>query len=70
MYKASNGLSQPHISDIYRHKNSHLYHLRRDSQFSRPFLKNVFHRIESISYLGPIMWDMLPVTYNQLHAFL
>ena len=51
---------------IYKHINSHPYNLRHDFQFSRPLVKTVFHGTERISYLGPIIWDIFPVTYKEL----
>ena len=35
------------------------------SQFSRRLVKTVFHGTKSMSYLGPIIWDVLPVTYKK-----
>ena len=50
MYKVSDRLSPPLISNIFKHKNSHQYNL-----------KIVFHGTEIMSYLGPIIRDILPV---------
>ena len=66
MYKVSNGLSPPFISDIFKHKNSHPYNLPHVSQFFRPLLKTVFHGTKSISYLGSVIWDILPFTHKEL----
>ena len=66
MYKASNGLSPPLISDIVKPKNRHLYNLRHYSQFSRPLVKNVFRGTENISYLGKYIIFGYSVTYKQL----
>ena len=60
MYKVSNRLSPPIGSNIFTQKNCHLYNLRLNSQFSRPLVRSVFHETESISYLGPVIWDILP----------
>ena len=30
------------------------------SDFSKPMVKSVYHGTESISYLGPKIWDILP----------
>ena len=51
MYKASNGLSPPIVSNIFIQKNCHPYNLGLNSQFSRPLVSSVFHGTESISYL-------------------
>ena len=66
MYKASNGLSAPIVSNIFTQQNCHLYNLRLNSQFSRPLVRSVFHGTKSISYLGPVIWDILPETYQML----
>ena len=66
MYKVSNGLSPPIVSNIFTHKNCHPYNLRLNSQFSRPLVRSVFHGTESISYLGPVIWDILPESYKNL----
>ena len=65
MYKVSNGLSPP----IFAQKNCHLYNLRLNSQFSRPLVRSVFRGTKSISYLGPVIWDILPDTYKNLPNF-
>ena len=36
------------------------YNSRHVSKFSRPMFKSVFQRTESISYLGPKLWEILP----------
>ena len=66
MYKVSNELSPPLITDIFKRKNSHPYNLRYNSWFSRPLVKTLFRRTESISYLAPKMWDIFPATYKEL----
>ena len=66
MYKASNGLSPPIVSNIFTQKNCHPYNLGLNSQFSRPLVSSVFHGTESISYLGPVIWDILPGSYKNL----
>ena len=57
---------------LLKNKNRYPYNLRHDSHFSRPLVKTVFHETESISYLGPVKRDILPVTYKvipSLEAF-
>ena len=36
------------------------YNLRQVSEFSRSVVKSVYHGTESISYLRPKIWDILP----------
>ena len=59
MYKVSNGLSPPVVSNIFTQKICRSYNLRLNSQFSRPLVRSAFHWTESISYLGPVIWDIL-----------
>ena len=69
MYKISNRLSPPAVSNIFTRKNCHPYNLRLNSQFSRPLVRSVFHGTQSISYLGPVIWDILPDSYKNLPNF-
>ena len=50
----------------FKYKKSHPYNLRHDFQFSGLLAKTVIPGNESISYLGPIIWDILPATYKEL----
>ena len=72
MYKVSNNFSPPHINEIFEVRNEHPYNLRQNSQFSRPSVKSVYHGTESLYYLGPKIWDILPNIYKNidgLHKF-
>ena len=48
------------MNNIFKLKADNSYNLRQVSEFSRPMVKSVYHGTESISYLGPKIWDMLP----------
>ena len=52
MVKFYNGLLRPLMNNIFN--------LRLVSEFSRPMVKSVYQGIESISYLRPKIWDILP----------
>ena len=69
MCKLSKGLSPPLVSNIFRQKNSHPYNLRLNSQFSRPLVMSVFNRTESIFYIGPVIWDIIPDSYKNVPDF-
>ena len=60
MLKFYNGLSPSLMNNIFKSKVENLYNLKHVSEFSRPMVKSVYHETESISYLGPEIWDMLP----------
>ena len=69
MYKVSNGLSPLVVSNIFTQNTCHSYNLRLNSQFSRAILRSVLHEIESMSYLGPVIWDIIPDNYKNLPNF-
>ena len=57
-YKISNSLSTPLMKNIFP-INRNPYNLRQKSQFSRPRINTVYHGTESISNLGPKIWDLV-----------
>ena len=54
MFKVSNGLSPILMGDIFKLRVEQTYNLRKLSQFS------VYNGTKSVSFLGLIMWDLLP----------
>ena len=48
------------MNNIFNLKTENPYNLREVSEFFRPMVKSVYHGTESISYLGPKIWDILP----------
>ena len=65
MYKISNGLSTPLMKYIFP-INRNPYNLRQNSQFSRPRINPVYHRTESVSNLGPKIWDLVPSNLKEI----
>ena len=41
------------------------YNLRNHSDFRVPFARTVYHGTESMSYLGPKIWDIVPAELKQ-----
>ena len=60
MFKSYKGLPPPIMDNVFKLRTENLYSLRQVSQFFRPIVKTVFHGTESLSYLGPKIWDILP----------
>ena len=60
MYKIKNNLSPPIIADLFEQRNEQHYNLRNWAQFSLPAIRTVYQESESISFLGPKIWNMLP----------
>ena len=65
MFKVSNKLTIPLMNEIFVKRNN-AYNLRKPSEFVRPKVHSVFHGKESISYLGPQIWDMIPLEMKNL----
>ena len=48
------------MNNIFKLRVENPYNLRHVSEFSRSMVKTVYHGTESISYLGPKIWNILP----------
>ena len=48
------------MANIFKLRKENPYNLRKVSEFSRPLVKSVYHGTESVSFLGPKIWDILP----------
>ena len=55
MFKVSNGLSPVLMNEIFKPRGE-----RIRSQFYRPKVNSVYNGTESVSFLGPIIWDLVP----------
>ena len=60
IFRVGRILSPLIVNDIFTQKDNGRYNLRQISEFSRPRVKSVYHGKESVSFLGPKIWDMLP----------
>ena len=60
------GLSPPVMDNVFKLKIENHYNLRQVSKFYRPIVKTVYHGIESVSYVGPKIWDILPEKLNNM----
>ena len=59
MYKVKNNLSVSILTDLFKQRNE-VYNLRNNNLFTIPAVRTVFHGSESISFLGPKIWTILP----------
>ena len=66
MFKVSRNLASPQMHECFKLKDQPQYNLRHNSLFSRPLVKSVYKGTESLSFLGPKIWDILPDTYKDL----
>ena len=54
------------MHEIFKLKDQPQYSLRYNSLFSWPLVKSVYKGTQSLSCLGPKMWDILLDTYNDI----
>ena len=47
------------FSDLFNQREISPYNPKRHPEFRAPLTKTVYHGNESISYLGPKIWDIL-----------
>ena len=69
MFKVKNEMS-PEITFTLIINNH--YNLRHINHFEIPFVSTVYNGMESVAYLGPKIWDIVPEEYktpNSLNSF-
>ena len=65
MYKVPKGIAPKIFADIFSCNSAVNYDLRHQTDFSRPLVKLVLNGTETISYLGPRIWDLVPLEMKQ-----
>ena len=60
MFKVKHKLCPEITSDIFMERTNYHFNLRNRSDFITPQVNSVYHGTESITYLGPKIWDMVP----------
>ena len=71
MFKISKNFSVPLMSELFHQKVNH-YDLQNSYEFSIPNVHRVFHGQASITYLGPLIWQLVPSElkdFNTVSAF-
>ena len=72
MYKVMNEISPKIVNNIFKIKPIGYYNLRTVSQFTNPQIHTTHYGSESLGYLGPKLWEMIPTSIRELqslHAF-
>ena len=64
MFKIHRCLSPEFLSETFVSKASS-YSLRRNDTFEKRKVHSVYHGTESLSFLGPKIWDLVPVELKQ-----
>ena len=65
MLKVYRSMSPSIFSELFCRRDIS-YNLRSNSNFAVPNVKSVFHGSESITYLGPKIWDIVPLQLKEL----
>ena len=68
LYKIKMGMSRGHMNEIFKLREQNPYNLRQNSDFLRPAVNTVFHGTESLAYLGPKIWDMVPDSFKEIDS--
>ena len=64
MFKIHRGLSPEILRETFVSKTSS-YNLRRNDTFEKRQVRSVYHGTELLSFLGPKIWDAVPVKLKQ-----
>ena len=64
MFKIHRGLSPEILRETFVSKAS-WYNLRRNDTFEKRQVDSVYHGTESLLFLGPKIWDLVPVELKQ-----
>ena len=59
MFKVFKNLTPPVVADLFAVRQNN-YNLKHRSYFSIPNVKSVYHGSESLSNLGPRIWNLVP----------
>ena len=60
MHKESKVLQPPLLTELFKPRKEQHHNLRKNTEFTIPVLRTVYHGSESISLLGPKIWIALP----------
>ena len=65
MFKVYRNISPPIFSEVF-HRRDKNYNLRINSDFAMVNVRSVFHGSDSMSHLGPKIWDIVPLELKEL----
>ena len=68
MYKVTNGLSPEIMNELFQIREESRYNLRYTSQFTIPPIHSVYNGRESVSFMGPKIWRLIPPAFKQIKS--
>ena len=63
MYKVTTGLSPEIMNEIFQIREESCYNLRYTSQFTISPIDSFYNGRESVSFMGPKIWKLIPHAY-------
>ena len=66
MYKIYHGISPITMNEIFTLRHQNQYNLRNETYFDVPKVRTVNHGSESVRYLGPKIWEIIPTRIKRL----
>ena len=69
MHKVANGMSPEIMNEIFQLREKSHYNLRYTSEFIIPPIHSVYYGSESVSYLGPKIWELIPPVIRQIEKW-
>ena len=70
MYKVKNDLAPLTVQDLFQVRETCHYNLRSQSYFTQSRIKSVNHGSESLSSLGPKIWELVPLEMREINSLL
>ena len=68
MFNVKSEMSPEIICDIFIQRLDNQYNVIHIYHFETPFVRTVYNGTESVSYLGPKIWDIVPEEYKALNS--
>ena len=68
LFKVKNGLPPPFMNEIFVENTQHYYDLRNKTEFKRNNIKTVYNGTETLTLLGPRIWEIAPDRIKKVTA--
>ena len=69
MFKLKRDMAPELIKELILPNRQLRYDLRNNPDFAVPMVKSVHKGLESLSYLGPKIWELLPLEIKETDFF-
>ena len=69
MYKVAKWMTPEIVNEIFQLREKSHYNLRYTSEFTISPIHSVYSGSESVSYLGPKIWELIPTVIRQIDTF-